>query len=182
MRPLEKHCSRSRVILQQIHDIKNAASLHCVCHEPKPVAFASKSLTPAETRYANIECKMLDVVFGCIKFQHYLFGSKFICESDHKPLEDIHLKDLKISAILHLGYRGYYWKFNPVISPLSTFQVLIYLWQMHSAESAHIRRLRLKGWISPSMSLNQLCPEYRLKESRRQPKRTPHSNSSCSRW
>ena len=30
----------------------------------KPVAFASKSLAPAETRYANIECKMLAVVFG----------------------------------------------------------------------------------------------------------------------
>ena len=59
-----------------------------------PVAFASKSLTPAETRYANIECKMLAVVFGCMKFHHYLYGRKFICESDHKPLEDIHLKHL----------------------------------------------------------------------------------------
>ena len=60
----------------------------------KPVAFASKSLTPAETRYANIECKMLPVVFGCIKFHHYLYGRKFICKSDHKPLEDIHQKHL----------------------------------------------------------------------------------------
>ena len=32
------------------------------------------------------------VVFGCMKFHHYLYGRKFICESDHKPLEDIHLK------------------------------------------------------------------------------------------
>ena len=59
-----------------------------------PVGFASKSLTPAETRYANIECKMLAVVFHCMKFHHYLYGRKFICESDHKPLEDIHLKHL----------------------------------------------------------------------------------------
>ena len=60
----------------------------------KPVAFASKSLTPAETRYANIEHEMLAVVFGCMKFHHYLYSRKFICESDHKPLEDIHLKHL----------------------------------------------------------------------------------------
>ena len=36
--------------------------------------------------------KMLAVVFGCIKFHHYLHSRKFICESDHKSLEDIHLK------------------------------------------------------------------------------------------
>ena len=58
----------------------------------KPVAFASRSLTPAETRCANIECKMLAVVFGCIKFHHYICSRKFICESDCKPLKDIHLK------------------------------------------------------------------------------------------
>ena len=57
-------------------------------------AFASKSLTPAKTRYANIECEMLAVVFGCIEFHHYLYGRKLICESDHKPLEDLHLKYL----------------------------------------------------------------------------------------
>ena len=37
---------------------------------------------------------MLAVVWGCIKFHHYLNGRKFICQSDHKPLEDIHLKYL----------------------------------------------------------------------------------------
>ena len=44
----------------------------------KPVALALKSLTPAETRYANIEHEMLAVVFGCIKLHHYLYGRKFI--------------------------------------------------------------------------------------------------------
>ena len=60
----------------------------------RPVASASKSLTPAETRYADIECEMLAVVFGCMRFYHYLYGTEFICQSDHKPLEDIHLKHL----------------------------------------------------------------------------------------
>ena len=60
----------------------------------KPVAFATKNLSPAEKRYANIEREMLAVVWGCIKFHHYLYDRKFICQTDHKPLEDIHLKHL----------------------------------------------------------------------------------------
>ena len=60
----------------------------------RPVAYASKALTPCETRYANIEREMLAVAWGCIKFHHYLYDRKFICQTDHKPLEDIHLKHL----------------------------------------------------------------------------------------
>ena len=34
------------------------------------------------------------MVWGCIIFHYYLYGRKFVCQSDHKPLEDIHLKYL----------------------------------------------------------------------------------------
>ena len=61
----------------------------------RPGAYASKSLTPAEARYANIEREMLAVVWGCIKFHHYLYGRKYVCQSDQKPLEDIHMKYLE---------------------------------------------------------------------------------------
>ena len=37
---------------------------------------------------------MLAVVWGCIKFHHYLYGRKFVCQSYHKPLGVIHLKYL----------------------------------------------------------------------------------------
>ena len=37
---------------------------------------------------------MLAVLLGCIKFHHYLYGRKLICQNDHKPLGDIHLKHL----------------------------------------------------------------------------------------
>ena len=43
--------------------------------DSKVIAYASKSLTPAETGYANTEHEMLAVVFGCLKFHHYLYGN-----------------------------------------------------------------------------------------------------------
>lgn len=45
--------------------------------ENKPIAFASKALTPAESRYANIERQLLAVVYGCEKFYTYLYGRQF---------------------------------------------------------------------------------------------------------
>ena len=45
----------------------------------KSVAYASKALTPAGMRHANIEREMLAVVFGCLKYHHYLYGRRFIC-------------------------------------------------------------------------------------------------------
>jgi hypothetical protein len=62
--------------------------------EDRPIAFASKSLTPTEQRYANIEREMLAVVFGCQKFHTYVYGKPFTVESDHKPLEMICTKNI----------------------------------------------------------------------------------------
>ena len=60
----------------------------------KPIAFASKALTDAECRYANIETEMLAVVFGAEWFHTYVYGQSFTIESDHKPLESISQKNL----------------------------------------------------------------------------------------
>ena len=62
--------------------------------ENKPVAFASKSLTETECRYANIERLLLAVVYGCERFHTYIYGSIVVVETDHKPLEMISLKIL----------------------------------------------------------------------------------------
>ena len=60
----------------------------------RPIAFASKVLTPVETRYANIERELLAVVYGCEKFHSYLYGRSFVVKTDHRPLEQIHKKNL----------------------------------------------------------------------------------------
>ncbi|GFO37708.1 retrovirus-related pol polyprotein from transposon 297-like protein [Plakobranchus ocellatus] len=59
-----------------------------------PVAFASKSLTETEKRYANIERDLLAVVFGCERFHTYIYGKPVIIKSDHKPLQNIHQKHI----------------------------------------------------------------------------------------
>ena len=62
--------------------------------EGQPIAFASKSLTDTERRYANIEREMLAVVYACEKFHAYVYGRAFTVLSDHKPLEMITVKNL----------------------------------------------------------------------------------------
>ena len=62
--------------------------------EDQLIAFASKSLTDAETRYANIERELLAIVFACQCFSTYLLGRSFVAETNHKPLEMIAMKNL----------------------------------------------------------------------------------------
>ena len=52
----------------------------------RPVAYASRSMTPTEGRYAQIEKEALAVTWACEKFADYILGRKFHIESDHKPL------------------------------------------------------------------------------------------------
>ena len=66
----------------------------CLLQEGEPIAYASKSLTDTETRYANIERELLAIVFTCQQFNTYILGRPFTMESDHKPLEMIHQKSL----------------------------------------------------------------------------------------
>lgn len=51
-----------------------------------PVVYASRSLTPTERRYAQIEKEALASTWSCSRFQDYLIGIKFTLETDHKPL------------------------------------------------------------------------------------------------
>ena len=60
----------------------------------KPVAFASKTLTPVESRYGNIKHECLSVIFGLEKFHTYIYGNHVTVYNNHKPLEMIQEKPI----------------------------------------------------------------------------------------
>ena len=74
------------------------ASMHglgaCLMQDGRPVAYASRSLTPTGVLYAQMEKELLAIVFGMEKFETYLYGRKVLVESDQKPLEEIFKKSL----------------------------------------------------------------------------------------
>lgn len=55
--------------------------------EYKPVFYQSRSMTPTEQRYAQVEREALAVTWACEKFSEYITGLKDLkIETDHKPL------------------------------------------------------------------------------------------------
>jgi len=52
----------------------------------QPVAYASRTLAPAECNYSQLKKEGLAIIFGVKRFHSYLFGCKFVTLSDHKPL------------------------------------------------------------------------------------------------
>ncbi|KAI4891972.1 hypothetical protein NFI96_009139, partial [Prochilodus magdalenae] len=61
----------------------------------KPVAYASRSMTKTETKYAQIEKECLGLAYGLDKFHCYVYGlPTFTVETDHRPLVSIIKKNL----------------------------------------------------------------------------------------
>ena len=56
--------------------------------DEKPLAYASRALTPAQQQhYAQIEKETLAIVYGVQKFHQFTYGRPTEVESDHKPLQ-----------------------------------------------------------------------------------------------
>ncbi|MCG7878633.1 MAG: RNase H-like domain-containing protein [Candidatus Thiodiazotropha endolucinida] len=80
----------------------------------KPVAYASRALTPTEQRYATIEKEALGITWACERFRDFLIGKLFHINTDHKPLvsllgnKDISELSLRIQRfrmrLMHFSY------------------------------------------------------------------------------
>ena len=87
----------------------------------RPVAYASRTLTPVERHYSQTEREALGVVWGCEKFHLYLFGTQFDLFTDHKPLEVIYSPTSKPPArIKRWGLRLQPYTFRLQYSPGAT--------------------------------------------------------------
>ena len=51
------------------------------------ICYASKKLSNAELNYSTIEKECLALVWGIKRFHIYLYGVRFVLQTDHKPLK-----------------------------------------------------------------------------------------------
>ena len=76
------------VLLQEFED-----SLH-------PVCFASRKLLDREKRYSTIERECLAIVWAVHKFVRFLWGVRFVLQTDHRPLTYLRTSNFKNSRIM----------------------------------------------------------------------------------
>ena len=74
-------------------------SSHTGQRKEKPIAYASRSLSAEEKKYAQLDKEDLSIVFSVKKFHNYAFGRNFEIRTDHKPLEHLFLKNRPIPQL-----------------------------------------------------------------------------------
>jgi len=82
----------------------------------QPVAYFSRKLRDAETRYPAIDCEALAVVEGVRAFDCYVYGRRFYIYTDHRPLTYVFsrkTKSLRMTRWSHeLSFYNYILKYK----------------------------------------------------------------------
>ena len=82
----------------------------CISQEGKPIAFYSRKLNPAQTRYTTTEQELLSIVETCKEFRTILMGQQLIIHTDHKNLTHKNLTSDRV-----LRWRLYIEEYSPEI-------------------------------------------------------------------
>ena len=103
------------VLLQEFED-----SLHSVC-------FASRKLLDREKRYSTIERECLAIVWAVHKFVRFLWGVRFVLQTDHRPLTYLRTSNFKNSRIMRwaLSLQEFSFEVLPVSGQANVFADLL---------------------------------------------------------
>ncbi|KAJ8049077.1 hypothetical protein HOLleu_01650 [Holothuria leucospilota] len=91
--PVLRHFDQ-RIPLEGQGDASEKGLGFALLQNAQPITYASRSLTPAETRYSQKEKELLALVFGLERNHVYTYGHKLKLWTDHKPLIAISKKPL----------------------------------------------------------------------------------------
>lgn len=91
--PVLRYFDPSKPVTLSVDASKSGLGAACL-QDGFPVAYASRALTEAETRYAQIEKELLSATFACRKFHDFIYGRQATVETDHKPITAIVNKPL----------------------------------------------------------------------------------------
>ena len=91
--PVLAYFDETKEVVLQV-DASQSGLGAALLQEGKPVAYASKSLTDTEQRWAQIEKEMYAIAFGCKRYHQFIYGRPITVVTDHKPLESILKKPL----------------------------------------------------------------------------------------
>ena len=86
-----------------------------ILQEEQPIYYASRALTSAEKNYQNLEREAQAAVWGMEKFHYFLYGRKFILQTDQKPLVSIfrkHMIDVS-PRIQRITIQAWQYEFEP---------------------------------------------------------------------
>ena len=86
-----------------------------ILQEEQPIYYASRAVTSAEKNYQNLEREAQAAVWGMEKFHYFLYGRKFILQTDQKPLVSIfrkHMIDVS-PRIQRITIRAWQYDFVP---------------------------------------------------------------------
>lgn len=62
---------------------------HTTSNGERPIAYASRTLNPAEQNYSQLDKEALAIVWGVKRFFNYVCGKRFTLITDHQPLKFI---------------------------------------------------------------------------------------------